>query len=194
MRVEESGQTARDALIERQGKGARYDAPEAPTNDLLMMRRATAVFARTMGKLDDKEMFEPLGHDPSRTQARILAEVGYQARRMALALEPLCSTAAYQVAEAMPENLPAIELAETLPARALRHLFSHSSSHLDVCLRDLPGRYWVEGASVGEDQKASVRELPRQRAKTLVRRARELLPGKSLSIMPAELRDLYTDR
>ncbi|MEM1238052.1 MAG: hypothetical protein AAGI10_13870 [Pseudomonadota bacterium] len=163
----------------RQGKGARYDAAEAPADDLLQMRRATAIFARAMAGLDDSAMFLRRGADHPHTPARVLAEVGYEARRLALALEPMCATAAHQVAGAAPEDLPSIELAETLPARALRHLVNHSAIHLDVCLRDLRGAYWAQNrVVVSGNNRVWLRDLPRWRAQTLEFQANRLTAAK----------------
>src|SRR5277367_5455137 len=50
---------ARTRLRERQGAGARYDAPTAPAADLLLARRGTAYFARQLNALSDIELDGP---------------------------------------------------------------------------------------------------------------------------------------
>ncbi|MEM7729782.1 MAG: maleylpyruvate isomerase N-terminal domain-containing protein [Pseudomonadota bacterium] len=177
MKVTATQTSAREALQQRQGKGARYDAPEAPAADLLKMRHATAYFARIMGQLDDARMLVPSDCDPGLTPARILAEVGYEARRFALALEPLCASGSGPHAEAHLDDLPDISLATTLPPRALRHLFHHSAIHLDVCLRDLPGQAWGERVDLGCDQSVPVSDLPGRRTRKLMRAVDELSNG-----------------
>ncbi|MEM8822596.1 MAG: maleylpyruvate isomerase [Pseudomonadota bacterium] len=173
-----SGQlSARDALRARQGAGARYDAPEAPAKDLLLARRATADFARILAEVEDGALSDPIEGDPARTRARLLAEIGYGARRMALALEPLCPVNTSLPAEALPDVLPSLDLAATLPAHALRHLFSHSAIHLDVCWRDLPGRHWEAKFTGADGAATAVRDLPGLRAESLRRGA--LLLGRA---------------
>ena len=47
------------ALRQRQGAGARYDAPNAPHDDLLLARRGAAYFARQLNRLDDTALDAP---------------------------------------------------------------------------------------------------------------------------------------
>ena len=160
---------ARDALRARQGAGARYDAVEAPGDDLLLARRATSYFARKLGELDDDVFYRPstLGKEWSR--AHVVASVGYDARRQALMLEPMTNGQPVLPPEALAEELPPLDLAVTLPARALRYLFDHSAIHLDVCWRDLPGAAWGQPINDGTARQLLTRDLPRLRAITLWR-------------------------
>lgn len=59
MSLAETDLAAREALKARQGKGARYDAPNAPAEDLLLARRGTAHFARKLMELPDAELYAP---------------------------------------------------------------------------------------------------------------------------------------
>ncbi len=119
----------RKALAARQGVGARYDAPQAPADDLLLARRGTAYFARVLNALSDGElMLLP--------NATAVAEVGYHARGLAEALAGLRTGTAFA-------DIPKAKDAASLPARALRGLYQHSAIHLDVEWRDLPGEMWA---------------------------------------------------
>lgn len=82
---------------------------------------------------------------------------------VAFALEPLCPVDSSLPSETRPDTLPSLDLAATLPARALRHLLQHSAIHLDVCWRDLPGP--ACGASVDH----AVRDFPRPSATNIWR-------------------------
>lgn len=181
-------QAARDALRARQGRGARYDAAEAPAEDLLLARRATSFFARKLNELSDAELLEGVGRSSEESRAFIVASVGYEARRMALALEPLCTVDDADRPEAQADSLPSLELAATLPARALRHLFEHSAIHLNVCWRDLPGERWRAAVVGVSGEQLGVSDLPRRRSLTLWRRALSLGNGASLRDVPVSLR------
>lgn len=119
----------RAALIARQGSGARYDAPEAPSDALLLARRGTAYFARVLNGLSDAELME-------RHHAEVVAGIGYHGRSLAEHLAALREDAP------VPEARHAHD-AISLPARALRGLFQHAAIHLDVEWRDLPGDIWA---------------------------------------------------
>ncbi len=76
----------RAALRLRQGRGARYDAPVAPTHDLLLARRGTAYFARKLNELSDAQLD---GSSLCRGRARrhVVAHVAYHARSLAQLIE-----------------------------------------------------------------------------------------------------------
>ncbi len=125
---------------------ARQDAPNAPHEDLLHMRRGTAFFARILADLSDDDIAQV----PERRM--IIAEVSLWARKTALMVksrrEPLSDDeASFEV------DVP---YTETLPIPALRHLFTHSALHLNVELRDLEERHW-----------ASVADIPNHRAEAI---------------------------
>ncbi|MEY8828508.1 maleylpyruvate isomerase N-terminal domain-containing protein [Sedimentitalea sp. XS_ASV28] len=187
------GDTARSALRARQGKGARYDADEAPGEDLLLARRATAFFARKLNELDDADLAQTATTPEGWTRAHVVAAVAYDARQTALLLEPLCPSDGSLPPETFARDLPPLELAATLPPRALRHLFDHSAIHLDVCWRDLPGVAWGERISGASGRSLALRDLPRQRALLLWRQAIALGSGASLSDIPMFIRDLIGD-
>lgn len=187
------GDTARSALRARQGKGARYDADEAPGEDLLLARRATAFFARKLNELDDADLAQPATTPEGCTRAHVVAAVAYDARQTALLLEPLCPSDGILPPETFASDLPPLDLAATLPPRALRYLFEHSSIHLDVCWRDLPGVAWGERIRGASARSFALRDLPRQRALLLWRQAIALGLGTSASDIPLFIRDLIGD-
>ncbi len=150
----------------RSGLGARFDAPEAPASDLLEARRAAASFARVLSTLSDDALFAP-SKRAGKSRAFIVAELAYDARRLACALAAL---------RGMPgvESTPPADAAvhgATLPPRALRHLYAHSTIHLDVEWRDLSGPTWDVTLQDGRQ----VRATPKDRAEALRVAASDLI-------------------
>lgn len=133
---------ARRALFARQGGGARYDAPEAPADMLMLARTGTAYFARFLSLVPDRALYAALGNEAV-SAAHVVCAVSYQARAIARQAEAITAGEPpppfYDSAEALKAM---IDLGATLPARALRHLFDHSAVHLNVVWRDLPGGGW----------------------------------------------------
>ena len=132
---------ARAALRQRQGPGARYDSPNAPAKELTWARRGTAYFARVLAQLPDSELDRP-SLLPGWSRRHVIAHVGYNARALTRLLT-WARTGVETPMYASPEQRAAeIESGATLPARALRSLFSHSEVHLNVAWRDLPDEAW----------------------------------------------------
>lgn len=173
---------ARDALKARQGKGARYDAPTAPAEDLLLARRGTAFFARKLNELDNAALYGASA-DPQVSRALIVAQVSLEARSMALAL-------AEQRTGTPSEETPDYDAAyaATLPARALRHLFNHSAIHLNVEFRDLPDAGWAGTVSLSKDRATPAAALPLIRARSIWAAALALGNGARGTDLPPELR------
>ncbi|MEO0359617.1 MAG: hypothetical protein AAF322_00815, partial [Pseudomonadota bacterium] len=119
----------------RSGVGARFDAPEAPARDLLLVRRATSDLARRLAAAPDDELAARDGIGSPTGLA--IAELAVAARRLAIALAAVRGASTDH-----PHPHPEPRAAATLPPRALRHLFSHATIHLDVEWRDLPGPLW----------------------------------------------------
>lgn len=193
MTLTSADQAARDALRARQGAGARYDAAEAPAEDLLLARRATSYFARKLNDLDDAALFEPPARGAGCSRAHVVASISYDARRQALMLEPFCAGKASEPKEMQAEELPPLDLAVTLPARALRHLFNHSAIHLDVCWRDLSGHAWDNQLSDSAGYAITPRDFPHRRAITLWQAAIALGNGARLRDAPSQLHSELTD-
>lgn len=180
---------AREALRARQGAGARYAAPAAPHEDLLLARRGTAYFFRKLNELSDEALFAA-SLKPGWTRARVVAHVSYRARKMARLAEGLRTGVAQSAGPAAGVPTADAGLGASLPARALRHLFHHSACHLDVEWRDLPGREWDTGLHVAGQGLIPARELPKLRAADLWHCALELGNGARTSDVPQELRSI----
>lgn len=153
---------ARRALIERQGSGARYDAPGAPAADLVMARRWSAQLARLLNDTPDAILFRNRGAEPS--LARQIAEVSLQARRMGELI------AAVRADAPLPGLLPVageIDHAAHLPARALRHLFDHTRVHLNVEWREMSDADWTRVVTCGDGTRLAAADLPRRRSEAL---------------------------
>jgi maleylpyruvate isomerase len=169
---------------ERQGAGARYDAPTAPAADLLLARRGTAYFARQLNDLTDAELNGPAAM-AGRTRRHVVVGVAFQARWLArLAAAARLGLEVETIVE--PELfLEDIELAATLPAHALRYLFRHSEVHLNVEWRDLPDEGWTRTVRSLDGQFVRIDATPLMRAGSLEgggdpqrELARERYPGR----------------
>jgi maleylpyruvate isomerase len=146
---------ARKELIERQGSGARYDAPGAPSSDLLAVRRLTSVLARLINDLPDSSLSK--GSETART----VAQAALAARRLGEALAAV-RTAVQPAPIRVNLALPAkdIAAAATLPAHALRHLFDHTRVHLNVEWRDLTDSDWNRAVVLDQAAVTPVKMLP----------------------------------
>lgn len=177
---------ARAVLKARQGDGARYDAPSAPADDLLLARRGTAYFARYLNNLTDEELFGP-SNRPGVSRAYLVADVSYAARRQAMALGVLGGPADPGMDDEDPV-FPTLDLAATLPARALRFLFHHAEVHLNVCWRDISDADWDRAVTLPDGQVLPTRALPLIRARHIWARAVELGNGGRVQDIPERLR------
>lgn len=151
---------ARQALIERQGKGARYDAPGAPAADLLKARRLTAQMARLLNDTTDAALYRP--GQPS--LAWRIGLLSLEARRMGEAI------AAHRAGQGVPSLVPdpaEVDFAAHLPPRALRHLFDHSRIHLNVEWREMSDADWAARMVPGGGSQVALADLPRLRAEAL---------------------------
>ncbi|WP_176084461.1 maleylpyruvate isomerase N-terminal domain-containing protein [Martelella sp. HB161492] len=178
---------ARRALIERQGPGARYDAPEAPAEMLHLARTGTAYFARFLNRLSDRNLYQPLRAD-GLTPAHVVCAVSYQARAIARQAEAI--TAAEPVPplhDTLAEHKAMIDFGATLPARALRHLFDHASVHLNVVWRDLPGHGWQAAVPGIDGAMHPFADTVRARACFIWAAAFELNNGARKRDLPAAL-------
>lgn len=178
---------ARAALRARQGLGARYDAATAPHDDLLLVRRAAAYFYRKLNELPDEGLTAP-SRRAGWSRARLLADVAYDARALAHFVAR-ARTGADQLAgpsaEARSEEAA---LGASLPPRALRSLFHHTTIHLDVEWRDLPDAGWDLPLHLPDGGLVTLRATPRLRARTLWQAALDLGNGARPSDLPPELR------
>lgn len=182
MSLTETDRAAREALRARQGTGARYDAPNAPAEDLLLARRGAAFFARKLNELSDADFDAPSLRD-GWSRRHLIADVSYRARAMAIALKGIRDGLTEEEAEWRPD----VALAATLPVRALRYLYEHSDVHLNVEFRDLRPQDWDGKVHLGEDDPVVVRMLPRARARAIWCAAIDLGSGASKREIPDSL-------
>lgn len=171
---------ARAALVARQGRGARYDAASAPSADLSLARRGTAYFARKLNEQADADLALPSAR-PGWSRQRVTADVALRARAIAQAIEDANGLVSDERAET---DAAALDLAETLPARALRNLVAHAGIHLNVVWRDLTDAQW--DVPVTLDAATPARATPRILAQVIWRGALAL--GGRLRDVPEDLR------
>ena len=191
MRHSQADKVACAAHRERQGKGARYDATSAPHEDLLLARRGTAFFARKMIELSDTDLYGPSAI-PSQSRAHVVVHISFVARRQALMLEALCNADLRTIPEDQEQHFADLDLAATLPPRAIRHLFRHSEVHLNVCWRDLTDTQWDMPLSQSDSSRVTPRQLPRLRAVQIWHAAVSLMNGANERELPASLREEST--
>lgn len=177
---------ARAALIARQGGGARYDAPEAPAEALLLARRGTAYFARKLNDLPDAALADPCRR-AGWTKAHLIAHVGYHARALARLMEVARGVSILPEYPSATARDAEIALGATLPARALRGLFEHSAIHLDVEWRDLPGPAWDTPVTRLDGSRVLARDTPLIRAREIWQAALDLGNGGRIRDLPERL-------
>ncbi|WP_323794571.1 maleylpyruvate isomerase N-terminal domain-containing protein [Nisaea sp.] len=185
--MSDSLEAERAALRARLGAGARYDASSAPAEDLVLARRGTAYFARRLNELTDRELDAP-SLVPGWTRRHLVAHIGYHARGLTRLVDwgrtgietPMYASPAERDAE--------IELGATLPAQALRHLFTHSAVHLNVVWRDLEDAQWDAIVGALDGSAIRLRELPMLRAREIWQRALALGNGGAARDLPPQLR------
>ncbi|SDO74142.1 maleylpyruvate isomerase [Lutimaribacter pacificus] len=173
MKLTAEEQAARDALRARQGAGARYDAAQAPHDELLLARRATALFARKLNDLSDDALYAP-SSVPGLTRAHVVAGVSYQARALTRLIEGVRSGVEQPMYPSPEARDAEIAHGATLPPRALRHLFDHSRVHLDVEWRDLEDSGWDRHVRLLDGSQMPVHQLPALRARLLSEAAAQL--------------------
>jgi maleylpyruvate isomerase len=173
---------ARADLIARQGTGARYDAAAAPAAELALARLGTAYFARKLNELSDRALDGPSGRS-GWSRRRVIAAIGLQAREIAQAI---ADAAGLVSDEREPTDAEALDLAETLPPRALRHLVAHADIHLNVVWRDLGDAAWHLPLQVGEVEMV-VDRTPALRAVSLWTAAMDLGNGARMADVPPSL-------
>jgi maleylpyruvate isomerase len=180
-------EAARAELRARQGKGARYDAPSAPAEDLLLARRGTAYFARKLNELTDSELDLP-SRRPGVSRRHLVAFAGYQARMLAELVAWARESRTGPLPRCAEVEADEIDWGLTLPSHALRNLFQHAVVHLDVEWRDLSDQQWDRTVEDADGNEVAVRETPAMRAHTLWSLALDLNAGATIAHVPPELR------
>lgn len=179
---------SRAALRARQGKGARYDNPAAPADELALARLGTAYFARKLNELPDVAL-DGAALVPGWSRRHVVAHVGFQARALARLVEAARegrTEEALSEPEAQNED---VDFGATLPAHALRHLFDHSKVHLDVEWRDLGAQGWRARVHALTGSPVQIADTPWLRAREIWMRAVDLDNGGSLLDFPPGLID-----
>lgn len=174
---------ARAELRARQGAGARYDAETAPAEALDMARRGTAYLARIVNGLDEAALWTVSARE-GWTRRRVIAAAALEAREIAQALED----ATGKQGDRAETGTAALDLAETLPSRALRHLAAHAEVHLNVVWRDLTDAEWDTEVNLSCGRMPA-RDMPRLHAETLWRAALDLRAGGRTRDLPAALQE-----
>lgn len=183
-----SGEAAAlEALRARQGAGARFDAATAPHDDLLMARRGTAYFARKLNELDDAAL-DAASLRAGWSRRALIAHVSYHARGLARLVEGARTGEALAIYPSAEARDAEIELGATLPAQALRHLFTHTARHLDIEWRDLSDAGWDVPVALLDGTMVAVRETPCLRAAEIWHAAIDLGNGGRVTDMPEALR------
>ncbi|MFD1913364.1 maleylpyruvate isomerase family mycothiol-dependent enzyme [Halodurantibacterium flavum] len=179
---------AREALRQRLGKGARYDDPAAPARELALARMGTAYFARKLNELSDAALALP-ALPAGLTRRHVIAGISYEARALAQLAE--WARTGQDVAEGDPfaAIAPAVELAVTLPAEALRHLFRHSEVHLNVEWRDLTAKDWDAPVRLPGGRVVTARGMASRRARSIWLGAIDLDNGGAFDDLPPDLID-----
>jgi len=186
--MNDSLEAERAALRARLGAGARYDAPSAPAEDLILTRRGTAYFARKLNELADHELDAP-SLVPVWTRRHLVAHIGYHARALTRLVDWGRTGVETPMHASVEERDAEIELGATLPAQALRHLYTHSAVHLNVVWRDLADAQWdaivrtLDGSAIG------LRDLPLLRAREIWQSALALGNGGVERDLPPRLRN-----
>lgn len=174
---------ARDALRQRQGAGARYDAQSAPAVELDWARRGTAYFARLLNGLSDADL-DAASRLDGLSRRHVIAHVGYHARK----LSDIVAWARQGKGKPMPDTLlldaDDVAARATQPARALRNLFAHAGVHLNVEWRDLGDVDWDVIVTDIEGRSLAVRDTPWLRARTIWLSALDLDAGGRLADAP----------
>ncbi|MGB0658980.1 MAG: maleylpyruvate isomerase N-terminal domain-containing protein [Mangrovicoccus sp.] len=179
---------ARAELRARQGAGARYDAPAAPAAQLAWARRGTAYFARLLNNLSYAQLQEP-SRIPGWSRAHLVAHISYNARAIARLCETVRMGEDLVFYPSRDEREAEIQLAATLPDRALRHLFEHAVVHLNVEWRDLSNQHWTMSGTGLDGNSLALAATPWIRARELWVHALDLNAGGRIKDFPSDFRD-----
>lgn len=177
---------AREALRERQGKGARYDSPAAPATPLALARLGTAYFARKLNELPDAALGAP-SLVPGWSRRHVIASIGFQARALARLVEAARERRAEEILHEPEAQNEDVDFGATLPDHALRYLFHHSEVHLNVEWRDLDAAGWEASVRTLDGSNVAVAQTPWMRATEIWLGAVDLANGGSSRDFPPQL-------
>jgi maleylpyruvate isomerase len=155
---------------------------------LLLARRGQAYFSRRLAELPDAAFAGP-SRLPGWSRAHVAAHVGLNAR----ALTRLTAWAATGVETPMyaspTERDREIELAATLPVRAIRTLSDHAAVHLTVEWRDLEPEAWTHEVRTAQGRLVPVSETVWMRTREVWLHAVDLDNGGRVADFPEPLVD-----
>lgn len=159
---------------------------------LLLARRGQAFFSRKLAELRDEELDGP-SLLPGWGRREVIAHVGLNARALTRLTE-WAATGVETPMYASPEARDAeIELAATLPDRALRHLSAHAAVHLDVEWRDLAPEAWGAQVRTAQGRLVPASETVWMRTREVWIHAVDLDNGGTFRQFPPELVDALLD-
>lgn len=179
-------QEARLALKTRLGPGARYDAPDAPGDQLRLARLGTAYFARKLNELDDEGLDRPSKVTGWR-RSHVVADVGYQARWLARLVAAARSGSSVELIEEPEAQNEDVNFGATLPRHALRYLFAHSAVHLNVEWRELMSAGWKTAIASVDGEIVPIGATPWMRSIKVWLASVDLDNGASFFDFPPEL-------
>lgn len=155
---------------------------------LLLARRGQAYFSRKLNELRNGELDTP-SLVAGWTRRHVVAHVGLNARALTRLTE-WAATGVETPMYASPEERDAeIELAASLPGRALRNLSAHAAVHLDVEWRDLPEEAWRAPVRTALGRVVPASETVWMRTREVWVHAVDLDNGGSFADFPPELLD-----
>lgn len=155
---------------------------------LLLARRGQAFFSRKLNELRNDELDAP-SLVAGWTRRHVVAHVGLNARALTRLTE-WAATGVETPMYASPDERDAeIELAATLPGRALRNLSAHAAVHLDVEWRDLPDDAWRAEVRTAQGRVVPASETVWMRTREVWVHAVDLDNGATFRQLPPDLVD-----
>ena len=155
---------------------------------LLLARRGQAYFSRKLNELPGPRLDAP-SLVTGWTRRHVVAHVGLNARALTRLTEWAATGVETPMYASPTERDEEIELAATLPARALRNLSAHAAVHLDVEWRDLPDEAWRAPVRTALGRVVPASETVWMRTREVWVHAVDLDNGGSFDDFPAELVD-----
>jgi maleylpyruvate isomerase len=156
--------------------------------ELAQARLGQAYFSRKLNELSNDVFGEP-SRLAGWTRARIVAQVGYQARALTRLVESAETGVPQPEYESAAERDEEVDLGASLAVRALRHLSDHAGITLDVAWRDLPDERWSTPVRRLDGTTIPVSDTVWLRSRELWLRALQLGNGARLADVPSDVRD-----
>lgn len=168
--------------------GVRHDQTTDPDllAALLQARRGTAFFARKLNELSDSEL-DGDSLLPGWSRRHVIAHVGYNARAIARLVEWAATGVETPMYPSTAVRNHEIVFGATLSPIALRHLFNHSSVHLNVEWRDLPENAWHHRIRTIQGREVPAMETVWMRTREIWVHAIDLDNGATFADIPASV-------